>query len=145
MKQGVFEESIYIQTSPERVLALVSDYNQHHLIHPLIVKVEPAEAPPGVLKRYFITDQLQWGPLRFKIVYRADILEIAPDRVHTQAYQSPATTVDNLTRITPEGSGTRLTETITLRAPDLLFGYAFEQARTAHHAMLERIKNCLEK
>lgn len=144
MKQGIFEESIYIHTSPERVLALIADYSQHHLIHPLIIKVEPGEAPPQVLKRYFITDQLQWGPFRLKIVYRADILEIGPDRVHTLAYQSPGTTVDNLTRIVPEGDGARLTETITLRAPNLLFGYAFEQARAAHRVMLRRIKVFLE-
>lgn len=126
------------------MLALIADYRQHHLIHPLIVKVEPGEAPPGILRRYFITDQLQWGPFRFKIAYRADILEIGQGRVHTQAFQSPGTTVDNQTRIVPEGDGARLTETITLRAPDLLFGYAFEQARAAHQAMLGRIKVFLE-
>ena len=38
-----------------------------------------------------------------------------------------------------------LHETITLKAPDLLFGYAFGQARSAHREMLERIKRYLEK
>ncbi len=144
MREGVFEESIHIEAPPERVLALVSEFSEHHRVHPLIIKVEPGTPPQGVLKRYFITDQLQWGPLRFKIVYRADILDVGPGHVHTQAYQSPKTTVDNFTTVTPEGSGTRLSERVTLRAPTPLFGYAFSQAQAAHREMLARIKHALE-
>jgi hypothetical protein len=34
--------------------------------------------------------------------------------------------------------------TITLTAPTLLFGFAFKQARTAHHALAERLQNVLD-
>lgn len=144
MKQGTFEKQIFIQAEAKKVLAVVSEFSQHHKVHPLIVKVERATAPAGVLQRYLITDQLQWGPFKFKIKYRADILSITEDTVHTEAYQSPNTFVDNVTQVTPAQNGVVLHETVTLKAPDLLFGYAFQQAQTAHEEMLKRIKGFIE-
>jgi hypothetical protein len=31
-----------------------------------------------------------------------------------------------------------------MKAPDILFGYAFQQTQTAHKEMLKRIKACIE-
>lgn len=145
MKQGSFEMEIHIQRAPAQVLALVSNYNRHTAVHPLIIAVKQIEAPPGVIGRYLITDQLALGPLRFRIEYRADIVSVTDDEVHTEAYQSPNTHVSNHTRVTPENGGSRLHETIRMQAPDLLFGYAFSQARNAHREMLQRIKDYLEQ
>lgn len=145
MKQGTFEKSIFIQANAQTVIHVIADYSNHHKIHPLIVKVERAQNEPAGVRRYFITDSLQWGPFRFKIKYRADIIAITEDTVHTEAYQSPGTTVTNLTRVTPQNGGVLLHETITLQAPNLLFGYAFKQAETAHAEMLKRIKQFVEK
>lgn len=144
MRQGIFEKEIFIRSNVATVIRILADYSQHHKIHPLIVKVErAADAPPGV-RRYYITDRLQWGPFRFKIKYRADILSISGNSVHTEAYQSPGTTVTNVTKITPKDDGVLLHETITLTAPDLLFNYAFQQANAAHEEMLQRIKHFIE-
>ena len=144
MKQGTFEKEIFIQSDVETVIDVIADYSQHHKIHPLIIKVDSAsEAPEGV-KRYFITDSLQWGPFKFKIKYQADIISVTKDTVHTEAYQSPNTYVTNVTKITPKDDGVRLHETITMKAPDLLFGYAFKQAESAHDEMLKRIKTFVE-
>jgi hypothetical protein len=49
-----------------------------------------------------------------------------------------------MTKVTPEGDGVRLHEVITMKAPDLLFAYAFSQAETAHSEMLQRIKSYVE-
>lgn len=144
MKQGTFEKQIFIQAEVEKVLAVVSEFSQHHKVHPLIVKVERTNAPAGVLQRYLITDQLQWGPFKFKIKYRADIISVTEDTVHTEAYQAPGTYVTNITKVTPNQNGVTLHETVTLKAPDLLFGYAFQQAQTAHEEMLKRIKYFIE-
>lgn len=144
MNQGIFEKEIFIKSDVKTVLAVVSEFNRHHQVHPLIVKVEPAEAPAGVLKRYFITDQLQWGPFKFKITYRADILKITDNSVHTEAYQSPGTYIDNQTRIQPVEGGVMLKERVVMKAPGLLFNYAFQQAQTAHEEMLKRIKTFIE-
>jgi hypothetical protein len=87
---------------------------------------------------------LQWGPFQFQIKYRADIIAVTEDTIHTEAYQAPQTFITNITKVTPEGDGVRLHETITLRAPAMLFGYAFQQAQTAHEEMLQRIKAFVE-
>ena len=144
MKQGTFEKQIFIQSDVKTVVGVVANYNQHHKIHPLIVKVEQTQDAPAGVQRFFITDQLQWGPFKFKIKYRADIISVTQDTVHTEAFQSPGTYVTNITKVTPAQSGVTLHETITLKAPDLLFGYAFQQAQTAHEEMLKRIKHFIE-
>jgi hypothetical protein len=144
MKQGTFEKQIFIQAEAKRVMAVVSEYSQHHKVHPLIVKVKSADAPAGILQRYFITDQLQWGPFKFKIKYRADIFEITENSVHTEAYQSPNTFVDNVTTVMPAQNGVILRESVRLKAPDILFKYAFQQAQTAHEEMLKRVKAFVE-
>lgn len=144
MKQDTFEKQIHIRSDVKTVLQVVSEFSQHHKIHPLIVKVEQAEAPEGVLRRYFITDQLQWGPFKFKIKYRADILSLTENEVHTEAYQSPNTFIDNITSVTPAEEGVLLKEKVTLKAPSLLFDYAFKQAEAAHGEMLLRLKKFIE-
>ena len=144
MKQGTFEKEIFIQSDAKTVINVIADYSQHHKIHPLIIKVERAKEEPTGVRRYFITDSLQWGPFKFKIKYQADIIAVTDDTVHTQAFQSPNTTVTNITKVKPKDNGVTLHETITMKAPDLLFGYAFKQAETAHEAMLKRIKTFAE-
>lgn len=144
MKQGTFEKEILIRSDTKTVINIIADYSQHHKIHPLIQKVERvADAPQGA-RRYLITDSLQWGPFKFKIKYQADIIAVTEDTVHTEAYQSPQTHVTNITKVTPQGDKVRLHETITMKAPNFLFGYAFKQAETAHEEMLKRIKAFVE-
>lgn len=144
MKQGTFEKEIFIQSDTATVVNVISDYSNHHKVHPLIVKVERAKEEPAGVRRYFITDSLQWGPFKFKITYRADILSVTEDTVHTEAYQSPGTFITNVTKVMPRDNGVLLRETVTLRAPDMLFGYAFQQANSAHEEMLKRIKTFVE-
>jgi hypothetical protein len=144
MKQGTFEKEIFIQSDAKTVINVIADYSNHHKIHPLIIKVERAKEEPAGVRRYFITDSLQWGPFKFKIKYQADIISITADTVHTEAYQSPNTFITNVTKVTPKDNGVILHETITMKSPDLLFGYAFKQAETAHEEMLKRIKKFVE-
>jgi hypothetical protein len=106
--------------------------------------VERAKDEPADVRRYFITDSLQWGPFTFKIKYQADIIAVTEDTVHTEAFQSPGTYITNVTKVTSKDNGVLLHETITMKAPDLLFGYAFQQAEAAHAEMLKRIKNFVE-
>ena len=144
MKQGTFEKEIFINSDAATVINVIADYSQHHKIHPLIIKVERADNAPEGVRRYFITDSLVWGPFKFKIKYQADIIAVTDDTVHTEAYQSPKTFVTNVTKVTPKDDGVLLHETITMKAPDLLFGYAFKQAESAHGEMLQRIKKFVE-
>ncbi|HSO13285.1 MAG TPA: SRPBCC family protein [Anaerolineales bacterium] len=145
MKQGTFEKEIFIQADAATVIDIIANYSNHHKIHPLIIKVERAQNEPAGVRRYFITDSLQWGPFKFKIRYQADIIAVTEDTVHTEAYQSPGTYITNITKVTPKENGVLLHETITIKAPDMLFSYAFTQANAAHGEMLKRIKKFVEK
>lgn len=144
MKQGIFEKKIFIKSDVTSVIRVISNYDQHHKIHPLIEKAERADQSPAGVQRFFITDRLKWGPFKFRIKYQADIISVTADTVHTQAYQSPNTHVKNISRVTPAQGGVILQETITMRAPNLLFGYAFKQAQAAHEELLKRIKAFVE-
>jgi hypothetical protein len=145
MKQGTFEKQIFIHANVPAVIAVISNYSLHDRIHPLIEKVERAENSPEGVERFFITDNLQWGPFKFRIKYQADIVSVTRDTVHTEAFQSPNTQVVNISKVTPSADGVILHETITMKAPDLLFSYAFKQAQAAHEELLKRIKEFVEK
>jgi hypothetical protein len=143
MKQDSFSYEITARCERERAIRLLSEFSQHSELHPLIVKVEQAEPPQGVLRRYFITDRLKWGLFSFNIRYRADILRVSDDEILTEAFQSPKTTVTNHTTLTQQGETLHIRVNFTMQAPDLLFDYAFRQARAAHLEMAGRIEKAL--
>ena len=61
-------------------------------------------------------------------------------RASCKDISSPNTFVDNVTTVMPAQNGVTLHEAVTLKAPDMLFSYAFQQAQIAHGEMLKRIK-----
>jgi len=144
MKTRTFEKEIFIQSDAATVIDVIVDYSQHPKIHPLITKVEHTTDESAGVKRYIITNSVKWGPFKFKIRDRADIISVTEDTVHIKTYQPPWTFITNLTKITPQGSGVLLHEAITIRAQDMLFEYVFQQAKAAHAEMLERIKGFVE-
>ncbi len=144
MKQGTFEHEIYIEAKPKDVVAFLVEHTNHPRFHPLIVAVKEVAAPPNVLRRFMITDQLIWGPFHFKINYRADVLKATDNEMLTEAYQSPGTYVTNHSTFTAQGTGTLMHETITLKAPNLLFGYAFQQAKLSHGELVQGLKKVIE-
>jgi len=72
------------------------------------------------------------------------VIRVSENEMLTEAYQSPGTYVTNLSTFTADGTGTRMHEHVTLKAPDLLFNYAFEQARSSHAGLVEHIKQVVE-
>jgi hypothetical protein len=145
MKTRTFEKEIFIQSDAATVINIIADYTQYPKIHPLIIKVEGAKDEPTGAERYFITDSRKWGPFKFKSRYRADIISVTADGVHTEIYRPPGICVTSLTKVTPQGSGVLLHETITMRAPDMLFKYALQKSKAAQAEVLERIKAFVEK
>ena len=144
MKTRSFEREIFIQSDAATVIDVIADYSQHPKIYTLIIKVERSKQESDGGKRYCITDTLKWGPFKFKTQYWVDIISVTGDTVYTKVYRSPGTFVTNLTRITPQGSGVLLHESITMRAPDMLFEYAFQKTKATYSEMLERIKGFVE-
>jgi hypothetical protein len=144
-KTGTFTYSLRPKCTAADAVALLSNFSRHTELHPFIVKV--TEVPPvdGAVRSFVINDRFKLGPVGFTTTYTADVMRVTDDEVVTVARQRPGTTLHNHTRLHPEPDGTvRIEVTITLTAPTLLFGYAFKQAQTAHHALAERLKNVLE-
>jgi hypothetical protein len=145
-REGTFRYQVRVPGgNAAETVALLSDFSRHTELHPLIVRVEQATAPDGVQRRYRITDRLAFGPVTFPITYVADVLTADADRVVTVARQSPATTVRNDTRLSTADGVLVADVAITLRAPTLLFGYAFRQAQTAHAALAEKLRAALTR
>ncbi len=146
MKIGSFTKDIFIEADAVIVMGAISDYTQLHRFHPLIVKIQQAAtAPPGVLKRYAITDRLFWGPLKFNITYRTDIISITANTLHSEAYQFPGTYISLISTVKSVKAGTMLSESFTLKSPRLFFRYAFRLAENAHIETLNRLKEYIEK
>jgi hypothetical protein len=125
-------------------MALLSDVTRQGELHPLITKVEERPPVDGALRSYAITDRLELGPIPFRITYSADTLSITDTEVVTVARQRPRTTLRNRTTVTPTDGGVHVHVDVELRAPSLLFRYAFRQGRTAHLQLAERIRTVLE-
>jgi hypothetical protein len=142
-RTGSFSYDLHASADPAEVVALLSEFHRHRELHPLIVRVAPADAPPGVLRRYAITDRIPFGPFRLPLTYTADVLEAGPARVVTVARQRPGTTVRNDTRLTPLNGGLQIEAEITMTAPTSLFRFAFAQARMAHTVLAERLGQAL--
>lgn len=143
MKQGTFEHEIYIEAKPKDIITFLVEHTNHPRFHPLIIAVTEVPAPQGILRRFMITDQLAWGPFHFKINYRADVLKATDSEMITEAYQSPNTYVTNHSTFTVQGTGTLMHEAITLKSPNLLFKYAFAQAKSSHGELVERLKTVI--
>lgn len=144
-RSGSFRYEVRARGDVDEVVALLSEYQRHRELHPLIVGVAQVQAPPGVLRRYTITDRLAFGPLRFPVTYTADVLEAGPERVLTEARQKPGTTVRNDTRLSVVDGEVRADVEITLTAPTPLFGYAFQQAKAAHAVLGDRLADAISR
>ena len=138
-RSGTFEYTIEAPCDAATAVALLGDPRRNGELHPLIQSVDEVSPQTGAIASYRITDLLPLGPLRFRIVYEADVITVTPSKVVTVARQRPGTTVRNETRVAATAAGVAITVAITMRAPTLLFGYAFRTARTAHLELGERI------
>ena len=144
-RTGSFKYQVDAGSDPAAAIAVFSDFSHHDELHPLIVKVESAPPPEGVIRRFLITDRMAWGPLRFPITYTADVVTATPDRVVTVAHQKPDVTLRNDTRLTTVDGRVRADVEITITAPAPLYAYAFRQARTAHLELAGRIAELLAR
>ncbi|MEO3929381.1 SRPBCC family protein [Micromonosporaceae bacterium B7E4] len=143
-RTGSFRYRVHARCEPADVLRLLGDVRWQGELHPLIVRVRPRPAGPGVLRSDLVTDRLRWGPFRFQVSYRADLLRLAADELEMVARQWPRTTLRNRTRLTREADGlVRIDVEITLSAPAPLFRYAFRQARAAHLDLATRLPAAL--
>ncbi|AVT36239.1 hypothetical protein [Plantactinospora sp. BB1] len=143
-RTGSFRYRVHARCEPSDAMRLLGDVRRQGELHPLIVRVRPRPAGPGALRTDLVTDRLRWGPFRFRITYRADLLRFEADELELLARQWPRTTLRNRTRVSREADGlVRVDVEITLSAPAPLFGYAFRQAQAAHLELATRLPAAL--
>lgn len=145
MREGSWSYEVVARCALADAVSLLSDIERQGELHPLITAVVPVDPAPGALRSYAITDRLQWGPLRFRITYHADVLAVSDEEVVTVARQRPRTSLRSTVRFAPEGEVVRICVTVVMRAPTPLFGYASRTGRAAHLELAGRIREVLER
>ena len=148
MKEAKFEQQLFIEAPVETCFRFLSDIDKQTQLHPLIVAVRELDrgrSPHG--ERYLVwevTDRLSLLGLAFKVKYQTKMtLSDAPSIAH-EARQAMRIVVFARTTFQPQGTGTLVQETVTVRAPGLLFGFTARQAQLAHKKMLVNLKALLE-
>lgn len=146
MQERTFEHQIRIEALPEAVYAVLSDFQQAARLNPLVQQIE-ALAPDEAGRtgyQYRVTDLIPFGPFRISIRYLARTSLLGGRAIRSEALQQPKVFVSNEIRILPDGSGTLVTERMTLRAPALLIGMSYRMGSAAHAAAFQRLKARLE-
>src|SRR5689334_2927866 len=104
-RQGEYSYSIDVACPAESVVALFADIPRLVSVHPLVVGTKELPAAADAVRSYAVTDRLVMGPLRFRITYRADVLEVGERVVVTRARQTPSTTLVSRVEVRDVGGG----------------------------------------
>jgi hypothetical protein len=144
MREGQWEYAVTARCSLADAVSIMCDVERLGEVHPLVTKVVPIEPAALALRSYAVTDKLTWGPIRFPITYRADVISVSELEVVTAAHQKPRTTLWITSEFQVDGELVHIGVTVKLRAPSLLFGYAYRTGMAAHLELAQRIKAVLE-
>jgi hypothetical protein len=144
VREGSWGYEVTARCALADAVSLFADIDRLGELHPLIVKVDPVAPADGALRSYAVTDRLRWGPLTFRITYHVDVLAEAVDEVRTFARQRPATTLSSVVTFQQDGDSVRIVVSTVMRAPTLLFGYAYRTGKAAHLELADRIRDVLE-
>ncbi len=149
MKEATFKQQLFIEAPLEACFRYLSDINKQTQLHPLIIEVRELErgrtAQGHPFSVWEVTDRLSMLGFTFKIKYQTHMtLTDTPSIVH-EARQSMGVLVSVQMTFQPQGAGTLVQESVTVRAPGLLFGYTARQAQAAHEKMLANLKILLEE
>nr|CRL66558.1 Polyketide cyclase / dehydrase and lipid transport [Mycolicibacterium malmesburyense] len=116
-------------------------------VHPLVVSVRSADRRPdgqGYQQDYRIVDRIRMGPITMRTAYRARVAVSAAGDVIAQARQFPGVRLNTAVDFVPTGTGTRVTERITIEAPRPLAAFTVREATRAHREMLAGIRRRFE-
>ena len=141
MAQTSFQLEVPITAPPAVVYNFLADMQGNQAaLHPLIIAIEPIDRPDLPGESYQITDQLHWGPFRFKIKYISSLTRQPPDTLHFTARQSPGVIIQTTMQCLPHADGTLLRESYHITAPALLINYTRREAMTSHEKMWQNLQ-----
>lgn len=145
MAQQSFEHDILIRVPAATVYNFLAVQMNITKIHPLVLAIEPLPDEPERTQTQFyrITDRLKLGPLTWQLKYKSAVTPTGTDELTFEAFQG-LLYLRNQTRCIPEGSATRVHESVIIQTNRLLMGYAFHEAESSHAEMLVRLKDYLE-
>ena len=145
MREGTWEYAVSARCALVDAVSLMADVERLGEVHPLVTRVVPLPRAAGALRSYAVTDRLRVGPLRFPITYRADVISVSELEVVTAAAQRPRTTLWLTSQFQVEGERVHIAVTVVMRAPRLLFPFAYRTGKAAHLQLAERIRETLER
>jgi hypothetical protein len=145
VREGTWEYAVTARCRLADAVSLIADVERLGDVHPLVTSVRPLPRAAGALRSYAVTDKLRWGPVRFPITYRADVIAVSDLEVVTAAVQRPRTTLWITSQFQVEGERVHIAVTVVMRAPSLLFRYAYRTGKAAHLELAERIREVLER
>ena len=144
-------ETRIARTSPARVFDELADPRRQLGLQPLLASVTELggsiDTKTGVVARDFEAVEvfrvfgIQW----FRNRIRVRVVPVEPGRrVEFEARSRPGIVVRSSFELSPDGDGTRVTESVELRAPAVLMSIVGRESRAAHVALLANLKARLE-
>ncbi|CRZ14077.1 SRPBCC family protein [Mycolicibacterium neworleansense] len=131
-----------VPAPPEQVRAFYVDLDNISQVHPLVQWVRSTSRvtlADGYRQDYQVADRIPLGPFSLPITYRATLTVPTAGTVTAQARQFPQVRLDSRVDFTAGGTGTLITEDLTIAAPRPLLAITVEQAVAAHTTMLAAI------
>ena len=131
-----------VPAPPEQVRAFYVDLDNISQVHPLVQWVRSTsrvDLADGYRQDYQVRDRIPLGPCAVPITYRARLIVPTAGPVTAQARQFPQVRLDSRVDFAATGTGTRITEDLTIAAPRPLLAITVEQAVAAHATMLAAI------
>ena len=132
-----------IPAAPDAVREFYIDLRNIIAVHPLVVAVTPTRyqaTADGHAQTYRVRDRIPMGPMTLPVSYTAIVRVTAGGDVHTEARQFPAVRLTGAVSFESTGTGTRLTERLTIVAPRPLAGFTVREAVAAHVEMLAGVR-----
>lgn len=130
-----------VPAPPDEVRGFYADLHNIKAVHPLVISVREI---PGTgtshTRTYRVTDRIRLGRLTLRTRYTARVTVTATGAIASEARQFPGVRLRSVVTFEPQGSGTLVTERITLHAPPPLAAFTTRQAIAAHRAMLAGIR-----
>jgi hypothetical protein len=147
MQRETFELSTFVNADVETTFQFLSDLNNHRHLHPYFVQAEEIhcseDAQGNTVKDFMITERPRFGPFRYTIKFPTRMIFTAQHEITSEVHAALSTHLENTTRCTSEGNGTRVVETVIVRAPWLTIRYVKQQAYIAHKRTFDLLPSVL--
>lgn len=147
MRHEHFELSTFVNIDIDIAFRFLCDMNNHKHLHPYFVRAEQVSSQMDALGNpiyeFMITERPRLGPFRYTIKFPTTMTFTAPHQFKSEVRAAFQTHLLNTMRCEREKQGTRITETVDIRAPGLTIRYVKQQAYIAHKRSFDLLPSVL--